>query len=126
MRRRLILLSTLALLLGATPAFADGYRLHTQMAVGSRTSLRQNHGCSIANGTNDSLVVGCGGAAKATLFYTFTSVRAVNGKAMAWVEASGHAHLVSSAAVSGRTVRVKVSVSGGTVTIGSVCVSYYA
>ena len=126
MLRRLILISTLALLLGAAPAFAHGCRLNTQMAVGTATSSRQNHGCAITNGAHDSLVVSCSGRSKATLAYTFTSSTPVQGKAMGWPYVYGHAHWGSSTTVSGRTIRLTVTVSGGTVTIGSVCVSYYA
>lgn len=125
------MLATLALGLSSAPALADGYQyhLHTQMLSGSQTSSRQSGGCSITS-YRGALTVGCRGSEKATLVYTFsTGGHAVHGTPMGWAYAtrSYHTEVDVSARTSGTTtIRVTLTVSGGTATIGSVCVGYYA
>ena len=130
MLRRIIMLATLVLALSAAPALADShhYHLHTQMVVGSQTSSRQSGGCAIAS-SHGALTVSCRGREKATFVYTFsTGLQSVHGTPMGWAYAyrSPHTDVDASAKVSGRTIRVTVTVSDGTATIDSVCVSYYA
>ena len=124
MLRRISLLATLVLTLAAAPAYAST-SLHTQMASGSATSARRSGGCAIAT-DHGALSLTCTGRAKATLTYTFTSRSAVSGRPVGWVYAWGRADVDVSATASGRTIHVTVTVSGGSVTIHSVCVSYYA
>jgi hypothetical protein len=124
------MLASLVLALSAAPALADNcqYHLHSQMVSGSQTSSRQSGGCSIAS-SRGALTVGCRGREKATLVYTFSTGRyAVHGTPMGWPYASRsyHTDVEVSAKVSGTTIRVTVTVSGGTATIDSVCVGYYA
>lgn len=129
MLRRIIALSTLVLALTAAPAFAQShswYRLYTQMASGSSTTSRQAGGCTLTDGSHGSLTVACTGREKATLVYTFQSSRPVHGQAMGWAYAWGYARVSATPKVSGHTIRLTVTVSGGTATIGSVCVSYYS
>lgn len=128
MLRRLIPLSMLLLALGAAPALADGnYRLHTQMAAGSSTSSRQAGGCSIRNGSHSTLVVSCSGGSTAKLGYTFaTGSLRVQGSPMGSPYLVGHAHTKVATTATAHTVHVAITISGGTATIGSVCVSYYA
>jgi hypothetical protein len=127
--RRISLLTTLALALTAAPALADSYHYHlqTQMAPGSATSSRKSGGCSIANGSHGTLAVSCRGKAKATLVYTFSSgSHAVHGQAMGWAYPSGHAETHVATSTKGSTIRLTLTVTNGSLTVGSVCVSYYA
>jgi hypothetical protein len=120
------MLATLALALGVVPAYAHDVRLHMQTANGSETSSRQGGGCSITR-SSGSLVVGCTARERATLVYTFSSgTDAVRGVPSGWPYDSGHATVRSSTTASGRTIRLTVTVTGGSATITSVCVSYYA
>ena len=124
MLRRISLLATLVLTLAAAPAYAST-TLHTQMASASATSARKSGGCSIASDSG-ALSLTCKGKATATLTYTFTSRSPVSGRPVGWVYAWGQADVDVSAKASGRTILVTVRVSGGSVTIHTVCVSYYA
>ena len=129
MLRRITMLATLVLALTAAPAFASTYTLHTQMASGVDTSSRQSGGCHISPGSHGSLVVACRGHEKATLTYTFSSGRRpVHGRPMgwAWYSRSWYTTVGVSTKATGRTIRVTVTVSGGTATVDSVCVSYYS
>jgi hypothetical protein len=124
--RRISVLATLVLALAAGPAYAShSATLHTQMASGSATSSRQSGGCAIAT-DHGALSVTCHGRAKATLTYTFTSRSSVSGRPVGWVYTWGHADVDTSAKAGGRTIHVTLTVSAGSVTIHSVCVSYYA
>jgi hypothetical protein len=126
--RRIATVCTLVLALAAAPAFADGhYRLHTQMKGGSATSSRHRGGCVVAARSHAELGVTCHGRSKATLVYTFsTGHDRVYGKAMSWIHAYGHVHVSRSTRTSDHTIRVTVTISGGNVTVDSVCVTYYA
>jgi hypothetical protein len=133
--RRIIALSTFVLALTAAPAFAHPhahsqgkgpFHLYTQMASGSATTSREAGGCTFSDAPHDSLTVSCTGRAQATLVYTFQSSRPVHGQAMGWASAWGGAHASATSKGSGHTIRLTVSVWGGTTTLGSVCVSYYS
>jgi hypothetical protein len=124
--RRIIMLSTLVLALSAAPAFAYTPTLHTQMATGSETSSR-NGSCGVTAGPHGSLAVACQGKQKETLAYTFSSgSHAVHGHAMTLPYVIGRAHVSFSTTVSGSTIRVTVTVTGGTLNVGSIWVTYYA
>jgi hypothetical protein len=124
--RRILVLATLVLALTAVPAYAShSASLHTQMASGSATTSRKSGGCTIAT-DHGALSVTCHGRAKATLTYTFTSRSSVSGRPVGWVYSWGHADVDTSAKADGRTIHVTLTVSDGSVSIHSVCVSYYA
>jgi hypothetical protein len=126
------MLATLVLALSAAPALADTsqYHLHTQMMTGSQTSSRQGGGCSVSS-SHGALTVGCRGRETATLVYTYSTGRhPVHGTPMGWTYASRSfgtdVDVSAKAGANGTTIRVTVTVAGGTATIGSVCVGYYA
>jgi hypothetical protein len=124
--RRIIMLSTAVLALSAAPAFAYTPTLHTRMATGSESSSRAGK-CGVTAGTHGSLAVGCQGTQKETLTYTFSSgSHPVYGHAMALPYVTGRAHVSFSTTVSGSTIRVTVTVTGGTLNVGSIWVTYYA
>lgn len=126
MLRRITLLSTLVLALSAAPAFAYTPTLHTQMATGSESSSRAGN-CAITPGTHGSIAVACQGKQKETLTYTFSSGgHPVHGHAMALPYVGGRAHVSYATKVGGSTIRVTVTVSGGTLVVGSIWVTYYA
>ncbi len=128
MIRRIAMLLTLVLALTAAPAFAGTqYRLHTQMKGGSATSSRHRGGCGVASRSHGELAVTCHGRSKATLVYTFSTGHSrAYGKPMSWIHAYGHVHVSRSTRVSGHAIRVTVTIAGGSVTVDSVCVTYYA
>jgi hypothetical protein len=133
MLRRTIALALAGLAIAAPPAVADhGAQWHSQMNDGVETAARTAGGCKIAAGWHRSLVVNCDGKHTATLVYAFpishsgSGSGTIQGKPTFKVSWWGRADVHGSFRVAGDTLRVTVTVKGGSAQINSVSVGYYA
>ena len=126
MFRRSILMAIVGLALAASPALAD-CQWHSQMKQGTTTASRVMGACSARAGSHaGSLRVRCPSGHKASLTYLFSGTHNVYGHARIGVDAWGSAKLSSLLRVSSSSIRVTVTVSGGTTQVDSVSIGYYA
>jgi hypothetical protein len=126
MLKRTILLAMVGLAVAATPALASCH-WYAQMKKGSATTSRTLGKCSLRAGDHHGSVrVTCPSHRSATLTYVFTSTHKVKGQPRAGIAASGDAKVGSAVTVTGSSIHVTVTVSGGTTEVGSVSVGYYA
>jgi hypothetical protein len=126
MFRRSILMAIVGLALAASPALAD-CQWHSQMKQGTATASRVIGACSARAGSHaGALRVRCRSGHKASLTYLFSGTQRFYGHARVGVDAWGTASLSSVVKVSSSSIRVTVTVSGGTTQVNSVSVGYYA
>jgi hypothetical protein len=127
MFRRSILIATVGLALLASPALAN-CQWHSQMKQGSATASRDAGKCSVHTGSHwhwGTLQITCSGTQHATLTYLFSGAHNVYGHARVGIDAWGSAKLSRVVKVSSSSIRVTVTVSGGTTQVDSVSVGYY-
>jgi len=126
MLRRMIALALAGLAVAAPPALASPH-WNTQIKNASDTVSRVAGGCSFDNGSRtDSLVVACPDNHRATLVYVFTTSHAPQGKPMVRVAGMGWGRVYDSAKVSGKSIRVTLTVVGyARVQLNTITVSYY-
>jgi hypothetical protein len=128
MLRRMIVLAMAGLAVAVPPAFASHHsRWNSQMKNASATASRAPGGCSIAKGRwTGTLLVTCSSGHKASLTYVFSSGRKVEGTPARGVSCWGDwKHVQSTVKVTGKSLRVTVTVSGTGVLLSTVSVEYY-
>jgi hypothetical protein len=129
MLRRTITLALAGLAIAAPSAFADSH-WNAQMKNGAETASRTAGGCSLTAGRYQSLIVACDSRHTATLVYAFAIHGKIKGTPTSGVSfrrwGHRHADVDSRVKVAGDTLRVTVTVAGGTAQLNSVNVGYYS
>ncbi|HEY2788641.1 MAG TPA: hypothetical protein VGI72_04250 [Gaiellales bacterium] len=122
----MIALALAGLAVVAPPALASPH-WNTQIKNASDTASRVAGGCSIDKGSRTgSLLVNCPDHHSATLVYLFTTRHSVQGKPWARVGDTGWGRVDESAQVSGKSIRVTLTVSGhARVQLTTITVCYY-
>jgi hypothetical protein len=127
MLRRMIALAMAGLAVAAPPALASPH-WNSQLKSASATASRDAGGCSIGAGSQSgSLLVSCADHERATLVYVFSAKRPVQGRPTSSVSSTAGWGVWSSTTVSGKTIRVTVTVCGDVSTqLNTVSVGYYS
>jgi hypothetical protein len=122
----MIALALAGLAVAAPPALASPH-WNTQIKNASDTVSRVAGGCSFDKGSRTgSLLVACPDNHRATLVYVFTTSRAPQGTPMVRMAGMGWGRVYDSAKVSGKSIRVTVTVVGyARVQLNTITVSYY-
>ena len=126
MLRRMIALALAGLAVAAPPALASPH-WNTQIKNASDTASRVAGGCSFDTGSHTgSLLVACPDNHRATLVYVFTTSHTPQGTPMVRMAGMGWGRVYDSAKVSGKSIRVTVTVVGyARVQLNTITVSYY-
>jgi hypothetical protein len=127
MLRRTIALALAGLALAAPPALASCH-WNSQMKDATETASRSANGCTIKRGGKQgSLVVSCDGRHTATLVYAFPVSHSANvqGTPTSWVAWSRGATMRRGVRVARDSLRVTVTVTGGSTRLDTVSVGYY-
>ena len=127
MLRRSIALALAGLAMAAPPALAHSH-WNSQMKDATQTASRSPGGCTIRTGSmHGSLVVTCDHGHHATLTYVFPIGHGgIQGTPWCGVSRWGFATVHHSVKASGDTLRVTVSVAGGTAVLSTVSLGYYS